>query len=385
MRQPLFVHETARRPTGGDAVGAEPPAGGGGRRSCPSGWRTRSCRRSRDRSGRPRGARCRRSSRRTGSRRPGGRCRSSCRSRSRRARARRRRWRASPAGSPRRARRAPSTTRPSRNSSSIPATSTPRGLDGIVKRMRPSAESSSGPVKTSPEGMLRLPSELTQVRPATDSVRSVPSASMRSSRAPASRSISRAWQRAQLAPGGDRVVAVEEQRALDERREIAPSHIPACWAPAARRPQRPAPAARQRSSRTGARARAARAIRAGSTPASARVLAGAWIAQQRVGARASASSAGGKPSRWTSRAAARTPRLRRAAPRAAAATPRARAAPPGARAAAAPRAWSSARAPAGPAAPRGSSRTAARRSARGQALSRAPPPRGTSRRTRPRS
>jgi hypothetical protein len=47
-----------------------------------------------------------------------------------------------------------------------------------------SALVSTGPVKISPLGMLRRPSELTQVRPATDKVRSVPSASMRSSRAP---------------------------------------------------------------------------------------------------------------------------------------------------------------------------------------------------------
>ena len=43
----------------------------------------------------------------------------------------------------RRARRARPPRGPSRNSSSIPATSTPRGLDGIVKRIRPSAESST--------------------------------------------------------------------------------------------------------------------------------------------------------------------------------------------------------------------------------------------------
>ena len=41
------------------------------------------------------------------------------------------------------------------------------------------AESSTGPVKISPEGMLRRPSELIQVRPATERVRSVPSASIR--------------------------------------------------------------------------------------------------------------------------------------------------------------------------------------------------------------
>ena len=65
----------------------------------------------------------------------------------------------------------------------------PAGLLGTVKRTRPVALVSSGPVKTSPEGMLRLPSELTQVRLATLRRRSVPSASMRISRAGLRRSI----------------------------------------------------------------------------------------------------------------------------------------------------------------------------------------------------
>ena len=42
-----------------------------------------------------------------------------------------------------------------------------RATSGTVKRTRPFALRSSGPVKTSPLGMLRLPSELTQVRPST--------------------------------------------------------------------------------------------------------------------------------------------------------------------------------------------------------------------------
>ena len=40
----------------------------------------------------------------------------------------------------------------------------------------------------------------------------------------ARREISPAWNVAQLAPGGDRVVAVQEQRALDERLELARPH-----------------------------------------------------------------------------------------------------------------------------------------------------------------
>ena len=69
----------------------------------------------------------------------------------------------------------------------------PAGAERTVKRTRPLALSSSGPVKTSPLGMLRLPSELTHVRPATPSVRSVPSASRRSSRAPLRRAMRRSW------------------------------------------------------------------------------------------------------------------------------------------------------------------------------------------------
>ena len=186
------------------------------------------------------------------------------------------------------------------------ATSTPRGLEGIVKRMRPSALDSCGPVKTSPEGMLRLPSELTQVRPSTESVRSVPSASMRSSRAGARRSISRAWKwRSSL----HAAVASPRSRNSARRTNAANSVVPmpACCAPAAVghsvTHQRRASAA----SRTGARARAARAIRPASTCASERVLAGAWMPIEASVACASASSAAGKPSRCASRACCQKP------------------------------------------------------------------------------
>ena len=197
-----------------------------------------------------------------------GRCRSSCRCRSRRGATRRRRWRASPSGTPRRARRARPRRAPSRNSSSMPATSTPRGLDGIVKRIRPSARVlDAGPVKTSPEGMLRLPSELTQVRP-LDGQRQVGALGLDAQLARA-RSAARS-----AAPGSARssphaavgVVAVEEQRAADERRELGRAHA----RPAGRRrrrPQRQAPAARAAPPRAPARGRGRRAPSApASTP-----------------------------------------------------------------------------------------------------------------------
>ena len=65
------------------------------------------------------------------------------------------------------------TTLPSRNSRLIPTSSRPSRQTGKPQRRRPVAESSTGPVKISPEGMFRLPSELIQVRPATERVRSV--------------------------------------------------------------------------------------------------------------------------------------------------------------------------------------------------------------------
>src|SRR3954468_24088457 len=110
----------------------------------------------------------------------------------------------------------------------MPSTATPRGLEGIVKRIVPSAESSTGPVKTSPEGMLRRPSEFTHVRPPTRSPRAVASASMPHSLAPprpqvralgldaqllgAPEAVDQpCLPRAQLAPRRLGVLAVEEQ------------------------------------------------------------------------------------------------------------------------------------------------------------------------------
>jgi hypothetical protein len=83
--------------------------------------------------------------------------------------------------------------------------------------------------------------------------------------------------------------------------------MPACCAPAcvghSVRHQR----RRSAASRTGARARVARAIRSAATPASERVFAGAWMPIDASVPSASASSAAAKPSRCASRAAAQKP------------------------------------------------------------------------------
>ena len=200
-----------------------------------------SCRPSPDRSARGRGARCRRSSRRRGScpsgasmpklvpmpisprkREPSSVASARCRY-----------------SSPTAARA--ETTSPSRSSSSTPSTSIPAGAERTVKRTWPLALCSCGPVKTSPLGMLRLPSELTHVRPATLSVRSVPSASRRSSRASRRRPISALLEGAQAAPRRDRVGLVEEQRAAHEGREVLERHA-GLRGQRLGRPQRRAPA-----------------------------------------------------------------------------------------------------------------------------------------------
>ena len=110
-----------------------------------------------------------------------------------------------------------------------------------MKRTRPLALRSCGPVKTSPLGMLRLPSELTHVRPATPSVRSVPSASRRSSRASRRRAISRSWKARRPPHGRHRVGLVEEQRAAHEGREVLERHA-RLLGERLGRPQRRAPA-----------------------------------------------------------------------------------------------------------------------------------------------
>ena len=167
-----------------------------------------------------------------------------------------------------------STTTPLAKTSSTPSTSTPAGELGIVKRIRPSALLSTGPLKISPLGMLRRPSLFIQLRPFTLSFRSVPSASILNSRTPSSRSISSAW-KAPSSPhaaggsGRSRKVAPRTKAANSS------SSIPASSAPAGVGQS----VEHQRffivRSRSGLRARAARAIRAGSTPASSRASCGA--------------------------------------------------------------------------------------------------------------
>ena len=83
--------------------------------------------------------------------------------------------------------------------------------------------------------------------------------------------------------------------------------MPACWAAAGVGQYVLHQRVRIRASRIGARARAARAWRAGSTPASAIVLAGAWIESEASMPSASARSAGANVSRWRSCAAAHQP------------------------------------------------------------------------------
>ena len=71
-------------------------------------------------------------------------------------------------------------------------------------------------MKISPEGMLRLPSELIQVRPATERVKSVPGASIRSDFAPGHEFDQAGLAAPQLLPGGLRVVPIEEHGPGDE-------------------------------------------------------------------------------------------------------------------------------------------------------------------------
>ena len=148
---------------------------------------------------------------------------------SRRAPGRSRAWRA---GTPRRARRArvDHAALAEAQLDALDRHAARAGRDGR-SAMRPSAESSCGPVKTSPEGMLRFPSEFTHVRPSTRRRRSVPSASMCSSRAPARRSISAAWRARSSVQAADGIVLVEERRAPHEVGELRRAPCP----PAGRR------------------------------------------------------------------------------------------------------------------------------------------------------
>ena len=153
-----------------------------------------------------------------------------------------------------------------------------------MKRTWPSALASCGPVKTSPAGHVAPAVGVDPGALATPRRRSVPSASMRSSWRAESRPMRRVLEGAQAAPGRDGVGLVEEQRALDEGARSRRRPCPPARRAAGGRPQRRAPAPAHASPRAAAlRARATRAIRSGSTPASSRAFAGAWIRQRRVG------------------------------------------------------------------------------------------------------
>ncbi len=165
----------------------------------------------------------------------------------------------------------------------------------------PRAESSSGPVNTSPLGMFRRPSELIHVRPSTLSRRSVPSASIRTSRDPVSRVddalLARRTARARRRPGrAGRGTA----RASRTRRSRRRSSAPAARAPASATACRTSAAAAAPAAPAPAPARPGRRA-PGSIPASACVLAGASIRSHASALCTSVSSSGGYPSSCSSR------------------------------------------------------------------------------------
>ena len=222
--------------------------------------------------------------------------------RSRRAATRRRRWRASSSGTPRRARRARTRRGPRGTRARCPRPRRRRGSRGSC--------SGCGPRRV----LVRAGEDLAgghvalavgvDPRAALDVEREVGALGLDAQLARAGQALDQPrLEFAQLAPRAGGVVAVEEQRALDE---VARTR----WCPS-RPPGRPPPSAtastHQRrlsaASRTFARARAARAIREASTPTSARVFSGAWMRTEASVPSASASSDGGNESRCTSRAA----------------------------------------------------------------------------------
>ena len=178
----------------------------------------------------------------------------------------------------------------------------------------------------------------------------------------------RGLERAQLAPAADRVGAVEEQRARDERARSRSSSMPGERRVGGRRPQRRAPAllehlladvaaaARRRARSAPGRRRPARGCRP--APGCRPSRGSAWPPRR---------PAAGSVSSWWSRACAvERRRPRRAARRAGSTRRRAPGSRAAAPAAAARRASSSARAPAGRAGRPGSSRRAGRRTPPGR-------------------
>ncbi len=96
---------------------------------------------------------------------------------------------------------------------------------GKVKWMCPSAESSTGPVKTSPDGKLRLPSELIQVS-AGDAEAQVGAGGSDVDVAPVLEPVDHAGLAVgELAPGGDRVGAIEHAGGGEECGELVGRHV----------------------------------------------------------------------------------------------------------------------------------------------------------------
>ena len=200
-----------------------------------------------------------------------------------------------------------STTRPARNSSSIPATSTPRGLDGIAE-----ADAALGRVlDRAGEDLARRhvaaavgvdPGAAVDAEPQVGAVGLDPQ-------------LARAARAARSAAPAARAARPRRRRGRrgrgTSRGGRSPRTPPCPCRPAGRPPAvgQSVPHQRRRSpaSRTAARARAARAMRAGSTPASAVTFSGAWIVSEASVCSASASSAGGNASRCASCAAAHQP------------------------------------------------------------------------------
>ena len=264
------------------AVGAEPAAVAQVADHVPVHGATRSCRRSPDRSGRARGGRCRRSSRRTGSRRSGGRC---------------------PALvpmpiSPRR--RAPGSVSSVASRYSLAALGAgvddraraeleldPGDLDAARARRDREADAALG-------GVLERAGEDLARRHVAPAVGVDPGAARRragAGRCPRPRCAARA-RRAAARSGAPGARAARPRRRPGRRgrgtsrgarrRRTRPCPCAACWAPAGVGHSVPHQRRRSAASRTGARARAARAMRAGSTPASAVVFSGAWIVSDGV-------------------------------------------------------------------------------------------------------